>query len=97
MRPRRFGVVDAVMGTGRVPVAARGLEGRCVALAGRVDVDRVRARRQPGRGERDVERAIGLGDGGATGIRSEEHTSELQSLMRISYDVFCLNKKKDKM
>src|SRR3546814_1578173 len=27
--------------------------------------------------------------------RSEEHTSELQSLMRISYAVFCLNKKKD--
>src|SRR3546814_9501884 len=25
--------------------------------------------------------------------RSEEHTSELQSLMRISYDVFCLTKK----
>src|SRR3546814_6329017 len=30
----------------------------------------------------------------AHGIRSEEHTSELQSLMRISYAVFCLNKKK---
>src|SRR3546814_2760365 len=30
-----------------------------------------------------------LGEG-----RSEEHTSELQSLMRISYAVFCLNKKK---
>src|SRR3546814_1774236 len=29
-----------------------------------------------------------------TGIRSEEHTSELQSLMRISYAVFCLKKKK---
>src|SRR3546814_977221 len=28
--------------------------------------------------------------------RSEEHTSELQSLMRISYAVFCLQKKKDK-
>src|SRR3546814_8396878 len=28
--------------------------------------------------------------------RSEEHTSELQSLMRISYAVFCLNKKKRK-
>src|SRR3546814_5964989 len=28
--------------------------------------------------------------------RSEEHTSELQSLMRISYDVFCLKKKKNK-
>src|SRR3546814_1333636 len=27
-------------------------------------------------------------------IRSEEHTSELQSLMRISYAVFCLKKKK---
>src|SRR3546814_3995620 len=27
--------------------------------------------------------------------RSEEHTSELQSLMRISYTVFCLKKKKD--
>src|SRR3546814_2160897 len=31
-----------------------------------------------------------------TGWRSEEHTSELQSLMRISYAVFCLKKKKKK-
>src|SRR3546814_5059784 len=30
------------------------------------------------------------------GCRSEEHTSELQSLMRISYAVFCLKKKKKK-
>src|SRR3546814_7597130 len=29
----------------------------------------------------------------AAGTRSEEHTSELQSLMRISYAVFCLKKK----
>src|SRR3546814_7886358 len=29
------------------------------------------------------------------GARSEEHTSELQSLMRISYAVFCLKKKKN--
>src|SRR3546814_9181364 len=29
-------------------------------------------------------------------VRSEEHTSELQSLMRISYAVFCLKKKKKK-
>src|SRR3546814_6529194 len=29
----------------------------------------------------------------APGLRSEEHTSELQSLMRISYAVFCLKKK----
>src|SRR3546814_4266579 len=32
----------------------------------------------------------------AAAIRSEEHTSELQSLMRISYAVFCLKKKKEK-
>src|SRR3546814_7120705 len=31
------------------------------------------------------------------GARSEEHTSELQSLMRISYAVFCLKKKKRKL
>src|SRR3546814_1386778 len=30
-------------------------------------------------------------------LRSEEHTSELQSLMRISYAVFCLKKKKHKI
>src|SRR3546814_7953731 len=32
--------------------------------------------------------------GDRSGARSEEHTSELQSLMRISYAVFCLQKKK---
>src|SRR3546814_6400876 len=32
----------------------------------------------------------------AGGTRSEEHTSELQSLMRISYAVFCLKQKKRK-
>src|SRR3546814_1666733 len=38
---------------------------------------------------------IGVGDAKlARGERSEEHTSELQSLMRISYAVFCLKKKK---
>src|SRR3546814_6105573 len=31
--------------------------------------------------------------GARFGVRSEEHTSELQSLMRISYAVFCLKKK----
>src|SRR3546814_7859103 len=31
---------------------------------------------------------------GAYAVRSEEHTSELQSLMRISYAVFCLKKQK---
>src|SRR3546814_7711807 len=45
------------------------------------------------------QRAVGDGDGSGAGLpqvlrqRSEEHTSELQSLMRISYAVFCLQKK----
>src|SRR3546814_2981748 len=40
--------------------------------------------------------ALGSRAGGALfwDVRSEEHTSELQSLMRISYAVFCLKKKK---
>src|SRR3546814_10010724 len=38
--------------------------------------------------------ALGVPDGGTVKLRSEEHTSELQSLMRISYAVFCLKKKK---
>src|SRR3546814_2218548 len=36
------------------------------------------------------------GRSGEHDMRSEEHTSELQSLMRISYAVFCLKKKKKK-
>src|SRR3546814_3907702 len=35
-------------------------------------------------------------DPGTIVVRSEEHTSELQSLMRISYAVFCLKKKRRK-
>src|SRR3546814_5963622 len=35
-----------------------------------------------------------VGAGSMVDTRSEEHTSELQSLMRISYAVFCLKKKK---
>src|SRR3546814_2814741 len=39
---------------------------------------------------------IGLDTLRVVKLRSEEHTSELQSLMRISYAVFCLKKKKTK-
>src|SRR3546814_9275005 len=49
---------------------------------------------------RRAESGTKIGAGGRAmtpnGIRSEEHTSELQSLMRISYAVFCLKKKKKK-
>src|SRR3546814_10681858 len=40
----------------------------------------------------DARLGRGVGNGGRA-LRSEEHTSELQSLMRISYAVFCLKKK----
>src|SRR3546814_9951643 len=39
-------------------------------------------------------RKVRQNDGQAYALRSEEHTSELQSLMRISYAVFCLKKNK---
>src|SRR3546814_1789268 len=42
---------------------------------------------------RRVHSPISLNEEGHYGTRSEEHTSELQSLMRISYAVFCLKKK----
>src|SRR3546814_11699004 len=63
------------------------------ALAG---VPAVRQREVDRRAHRrDLRRVALLGRGaGAVGIdRSEEHTSELQSLMRISYAVFCLKNK----
>src|SRR3546814_3088254 len=41
-------------------------------------------------GREEVERYKGVN---TADVRSEEHTSELQSLMRISYAVYCLNKK----
>src|SRR3546814_5548169 len=55
------------------------------ALRGRVAPRPPRADRA-----RPAERPIAF-----TARRSEEHTSELQSLMRISYAVFCLKKKKE--
>src|SRR3546814_6814968 len=48
-----------------------------------------------GRLDLDERRVGELGEAARNlGLRSEEHTSELQSLMRISYAVFCLKKKK---
>src|SRR3546814_1008118 len=64
-----------------------------------------RGQKEKDRGNRDRQRRIGAHQLEAViprrshieiahQIRSEEHTSELQSLMRISYAVFCLKKKK---
>src|SRR3546814_16915097 len=62
------------------PAGARGLAGPAAA-----GLPAGGARRHPARPG---------GRGGRRPRRSEEHTSELQSLMRISYAVFCLKKKK---
>src|SRR3546814_2668864 len=71
-------------------------------LVGRQDFDRVAVgelgtqRHQPAV---DFRPHRAVAEPGVDGIgevdRSEEHTSELQSLMRISYAVFCLKKKKN--
>src|SRR3546814_6799496 len=63
---------------------------------GKIRVQPGAARRDPywGRGDVRVEDQLGLPPSFRS--RSEEHTSELQSLMRISYAVFCLKKKKKK-
>src|SRR3546814_6262112 len=54
-------------------------------------------RRQRGRARRIEREAAGAEQTVAQAVqRSEEHTSELQSLMRISYAVFCLKKKTNK-
>src|SRR3546814_1738875 len=53
-------------------------------VAGVADAPKLLAHRLP----------VGVTDGVRLLQRSEEHTSELQSLMRISYAVFCLKKKK---
>src|SRR3546814_5613777 len=89
---------------GRRPAAlARLLVRRCIAAAAldadieshvvdrpekvALDVGRQRLERRDVKGVQPV--------GGMRGKRSEEHTSELQSLMRNSYAVFCLKKKKN--
>src|SRR3546814_3736553 len=64
-------------------------------------VVRAKGGAQPGLVDRpmlvlDIVKAIGVGVPCVDFSRSEEHTSELQSLMRISYAVFCLKKKKHK-
>src|SRR3546814_4086960 len=60
------------------------------AIANNKDLDEAAARLREARANRDAV----VGRQYPQVARSEEHTSELQSLMRISYAVFCLKKKK---
>src|SRR3546814_7252587 len=55
-----------------------------------------RARRDMDRPRLQLQALFGHHGAASRMARSEEHTSELQSLMRISYAVFCLKKKKHK-
>src|SRR3546814_5757880 len=67
---------------------------KAMAAAARDEVEELKARlealekKSAKAGKAAADKSAGLY------IRSEEHTSELQSLMRISYAVFCLKKKK---
>src|SRR3546814_6153319 len=63
-----------------------------------VNEDRDGIRLEPRRERCKIRRILKIGDQRFGRHRSEEHTSELQSLMRNSYAVFCLKKKtKDKV
>src|SRR3546814_1476066 len=93
-----------MVGAPRIAVAAGRLEpGRRFrripldAAAGHVgEPDRVLRVRMAGLGRlhEQLEGALAVLRHALAALRSEEHTSELQSLMRISYAVFCLKKKK---
>src|SRR3546814_2792959 len=86
-----------ISGVGEVQIWGSGsysmrvwLDPQKVAQRGLTATDVVNAIR-----EQNVQVAAGvIGASPTQGDRSEEHTSELQSLMRISYAVFCLKKKK---
>src|SRR3546814_3033274 len=67
-------------------------------VADDIEVERQRVYSAFAKMREQIERMTGQSEFGIGGeheeVRSEEHTSELQSLMRISYAVFCLKKKK---
>src|SRR3546814_10469366 len=88
-----------IEGVERAPIDERSLRAGLVGRSARpvVEIERRRGREHGivarlGRGDRAVDAAPRHHR--RVGRRSEEHTSELQSLMRISYAVFCLKKKK---
>src|SRR3546814_472476 len=96
-RPDR-GVPYAPRGLDRRPRPARRTSRCDHARRHRLHPHPPRPARRRGRPRRllrgEAARAVGLnGARRPASVRSEEHTSELQSLMRISYAVFCLKKK----
>src|SRR3546814_2105428 len=83
----------------QVLVDVGAVDGDGAALVGRLEAQRVEQAFEHGVQAAGTDVLLALVDlggdlGEAVDGRSEEHTSELQSLMRISYAVFCLKKKK---
>src|SRR3546814_2718133 len=103
----RLGAQGTVLGGGRYDGLIEALGGPPTAAVGwAAGIERLAMLVEPERSERvdfgvfsEVRELDQLAVGVATALRrngftrSEEHTSELQSLMRISYAVFCLKKK----
>src|SRR3546814_10828346 len=93
-RPPRSTRTDTLFPYTTLFRSAIGIEIDHVLAVDRILEMRLRAHSGPaGRGGRG--RRCGCHFRWRRGQRSEEHTSELQSLMRISYAVFCLKKKKN--
>src|SRR3546814_8093032 len=96
----RLGTEFATHAAGLHPTEGRAKRRHIAIDADRAARDLPRHRRRmgavgaPHRTAEPIVGIIGNADSLRFPIRSEEHTSELQSLMRISYAVFCLKKKK---
>src|SRR3546814_9593736 len=82
---RSHEVVEPIMGQDEAAGVLTEMPRRAHELAREIE-----RQAEPAVGEVEVQRLN-------VALRSEEHTSELQSLMRISYAVFCLIKKKIRM
>src|SRR3546814_9617201 len=80
-----FSLIAVGSGRRRQPFAFNGKQRLIFRILAAFDPDNRSARRH-----RKIDRSSAVG---VVRFRSEEHTSELQSLMRISYAVFCLKKK----
>src|SRR3546814_7935358 len=100
VRTEETGIAEPVVHQAEVESAGENVVARIVGIEAEAET---RPHVSPGRGHqlhqphRPRRRSDGLAIEGRLAIafgRSEEHTSELQSLMRISYAVFCLKKKK---
>src|SRR3546814_4466402 len=90
-----FGEIDRAAGIGNRQFLQLFDDVALLAHSGSVDQSDLALFARLGIGPQPVDRDRIAGNPGfGAGQRSEEHTSELQSLMRSSYAVFCLKKKK---